>query len=294
MTPEDEVRRYYDANTARFERFGQGRTQGAIHRAVWGPGVTNRQAAFLHIDELILRELERIEPELRAPAHLLDMGCGTGASLVHAARRKPVSATGVTLSGVQAELATRRIRDAGLEARVRCIEASFLDIPASVPSADIAFSIEAFIHSPDPAAYFGAAARQVTQGGLLIVVDDFLTERAMHSLSRQEQRWLDEVRSGWLAHTLVTRAEADRHATLAGFHALHDIDLTPQLELRRPRDWLISAAVALGRHLPISGPYWRMQVGGNALQMALVRGLIEYHFAVWQRGPARARAASTM
>jgi cyclopropane fatty-acyl-phospholipid synthase-like methyltransferase len=286
---EDEVRHYYDANTAKFERFGQGGSHGAIHRAVWGPGVTTRAGAFAYIDELILRELEAIEPGLKAPAHLLDLGCGIGGSLIYAARRKPLRGTGITLSGVQAERAKRRIHEAGLAERVQCVEASFLAIPASVPPADLAFSIEAFVHTPDPRAYFAAAAEKVSPGGRLIVVDDFLTERATEPLDKRQRRCLDEVRRGWPIHTLITRAEADRYAAEAGFSARAGTDLTPHLELRRPRDLLISAAVAIGRHLPIPGPYWRMQLGGNALQMALMSGLIEFHFAVFARDSASAR-----
>jgi cyclopropane fatty-acyl-phospholipid synthase-like methyltransferase len=280
-SPEDEVRRYYDDNTPKFERFGHASSHGTIHRAVWGPGVTTRDAAFAYIDELILRELEDIAPGLQAPPHLLDLGCGIGASLIFAARRKPLRGTGITLSKVQAESATRRIHAAGLAERVRCVEASFLAIPASIPPADIAFSIEAFVHTPDPRGYFAAAAEKISPGGLLIVVDDFLTERATQPLDKREQRWLDEFRRGWHVHTLITRAQAGRYAAEAGFTARTGTDLTPYLELRRPRDLLISAAVAIGRHLPIGSQYWRMQLGGNALQMALVNRLIEFHFAVF-------------
>jgi cyclopropane fatty-acyl-phospholipid synthase-like methyltransferase len=293
-TPEDGVRRYYDANTAKFERFGQARSHGAIHRAVWGPGVTSRAAAFAYIEELILRELEGIEPGRQAPPHLLDLGCGVGASLIFAARRKPLRGTGITLSKVQAELATRRIHQAGLADRVQCVQASFLAIPASIPAVDLAFSIEAFVHTPDPRGYFAAAAEKVSPGGLLIVVDDFLTERATLPLAKREQRWLDEFRRGWHVHTLITRAQADRLAAEAGFSARAGTDLTAYLELRRPRDLLISAAVAISRHLPIPSQYWRMQLGGNALQMAVMSRLIEFHFAVYARntGPADAQSAA--
>ena len=55
MTPSTDhtarVRRYYDNNQAAFERLGQGGT--SIHRAVWGPGVSRREDAFHHVDELM-------------------------------------------------------------------------------------------------------------------------------------------------------------------------------------------------------------------------------------------------
>jgi hypothetical protein len=52
----------------------------------------------------------------------------------------------------------------------------------------------------------------------------------------------------------------------------------PHLELRRPRDRWISLLVRVGRVLRPSGPYWQSLVGGNALQWALLNGLLSYRF----------------
>jgi cyclopropane-fatty-acyl-phospholipid synthase len=63
--------------------------------------------------ELICRKL-RLAPGER----LLDIGCGWGSLLLHAAQHHGVRGVGVTLSSAQAELARERIRDAGLSDRV--------------------------------------------------------------------------------------------------------------------------------------------------------------------------------
>jgi hypothetical protein len=49
-----DVRRYYDANTWKFLLTG---SQRAIHRELWGPGVTNRSEALHHAHALVLDEL---------------------------------------------------------------------------------------------------------------------------------------------------------------------------------------------------------------------------------------------
>ena len=41
----ERVKRFYDRNTARFQRLGEGGT--SIHRAVWAPGVATLEEAFL-------------------------------------------------------------------------------------------------------------------------------------------------------------------------------------------------------------------------------------------------------
>ncbi|MEZ0294341.1 MAG: class I SAM-dependent methyltransferase [Solirubrobacteraceae bacterium] len=63
--------------------------------------------------ELICRKL-RLQPGER----LLDIGCGWGSLLLHAAEHHGVRGVGVTLSGAQAELARERIRAAGLADRL--------------------------------------------------------------------------------------------------------------------------------------------------------------------------------
>jgi len=165
---------------------------------------------------------------------------------------------------------------------VKCLQGNFLDLPATFEPAHIAFSIEAFLHCPDPEAYFAAAARYLLPNGRLIVCDDFLTERALEPLSKKEARCLDEVRRGWLANTLITPSRAETVAAGSSFELARNIDLTPHLELRRPRDLVLAAAVAVGRPLRLTGYRWRSFVGGNALQAALAAGLIEYRFMVWR------------
>jgi ubiquinone/menaquinone biosynthesis C-methylase UbiE len=282
----ENVRRYYDSNTRAFERFGQGRGTGTIHRAVWGPGVRTRAEAFQYPNELVARELEALRSRFEEPLHVLDLGCGVGASLLSLAGRARLVATGVTLSGVQAERGRERVRRAGLSRTVTLVEGSFLELPASIAPAHLAFSIEAFVHGPDPAAYFASASRHVLPGGALVVCDDFLAAGAESGLSRREYGVLDEVRRGWLANTLITPDAANALAASAGFRAEKDVDLTPYLELRRPRDRLIAGLVAVGRALRVGGYRFRSLLGGSALQEALGTGLVEFRCLSWRRVPS--------
>ena len=64
--------------------------------------------------DLICRKL-RLKPGQK----LLDIGCGWGALIIHAAQHFGVDATGITLSEPQVEEANRRIRDANLGDRCR-------------------------------------------------------------------------------------------------------------------------------------------------------------------------------
>ncbi len=73
--------------------------------------------------DLICRKL-RLAPDQR----LLDVGCGWGGLVIHAARHYRVRAVGITLSQRQFELATARVRDAGLSDRVEIRLQDYRDV----------------------------------------------------------------------------------------------------------------------------------------------------------------------
>jgi len=279
----EDVRRYYDENTARFVRFGDGREIGAIHRAVRPEPGDPETDALRTLDRLVLAELTRVSERMTSPLQVLDLGCGVGSSLVYLASERPIRATGVTLSGVQAARARERVETLGLDDRVEILEGSYLELPASLPPAALAFSIEAFIHGPDPAAFFASAAAHVAPGGALVICDDFLGAAGTAPLEPRDERFLRDVREGWLANSLVTVPQALELAEAAGFRLERDLDLSARLELERPRDHAIALVVALGRHLPIRGYWFRSLRGGHALQQALKRKLLEFRCLVWRR-----------
>jgi len=279
----EDVRRYYDTNTASFLRFGQSGSVGAIHGAVWGPGVRDRAGAFHYVEDLMLEHLRQLASS-DAESAVLDLGCGVGASLVYLAQRASMRGVGVTLSPVQVEHAKAIIGAAKLDDRVRCIEADFTHLPQDIGSFDLAYGIESFALAPDAKRFFAEAGRVVRPGGRLVVCDTYLGHGVQESnLGPTERRWLVEFRRGWVSESLITLQQADAYASEAGFELLSDTDLTQYLELWRPRDRLIWIVVGIGRHLPLSHPRWLNLLGGNALQRALERRVIEYRIGAWTR-----------
>ncbi len=275
MSALDEVRHYFDSNTTSFLRTGQGGQ--AIRRAVWGPGVRTREEAFAYVDVLLAQLLDNRE----AP-RVLDLGCGVGASLLRLAHTSRLTGIGVTLSPVQAHFAQQRFAAAGFAERLRAVEASFTELPAELGFFDLAFSIEAFVLSPSPEAYFSEAVKHLKPGARLALIDDFLTSKPE---TRQTRRWVREFKRGWLVRSLETPDTLSTIASRFGLTLTRDDDLTPLLELRRPRDLFLTAVMSVGRHLPIHSPLWRSWLGGNALQLALQGGALAYRFLVFEKAP---------
>jgi cyclopropane fatty-acyl-phospholipid synthase-like methyltransferase len=264
-----DIRRYYDGNTARFVALGQGGDLGAIHRAVWAPGVRRIDEAFHYVEDRIADRLRGVP----AAPHVVDLGCGVGGSLSYLAAQVPnLTATGITLSPVQARWARERMERAGVSRRVSCLEADWADLPATIPSADLVFAIEAFVHTPDPGKFLRACHRLLKPGAPLIICDDFL--RATEDPSAETV--VDRYRRGWHVNALLTRDRLVKLATEAGFAFESAIDLSPYLELNRPRDRALAILAALVGWLPLHLVGGDSLVGGNALRRCLVNGWIGY------------------
>lgn len=276
-----QVRGYYDRHTATFLRYGQGGGEGAIHRAVWGPDVETREAAFHYVEDCIARHLRDAVPADAGPT-VVDLGCGVGGSLCRLAERLPIGGAGVTLSPVQARIAAERIRAAGLEDRIRCVEGDYTDPELELPAADLAYAIESFVHGPDPTAFFARCNRIVRPGGLLVICDDMLRPSA----DRAARRTVDCFRRGWRINTLLDREALRALAADAGFEHRSTRDLTPFLELGRPRDRLIGLLAALIGRLPVDAWLGHL-TGGSALQTCLRRGWIGYDLALFRHADNR-------
>ncbi len=263
--PDLDVARYYDANTKSFLARGQGGSHGAIHRAVWGEGVTRREEAFHYVHGLLRREMVSVDA-----TKILDLGCGTGASLSAVVDGRDVDAFGVTNSSTHARLARERLGD-----RATIYESDFCSeaLPRGV---DLAYGIESFVHAPDPKAFFRNVARALRPGGRLALCDDFL-------VSSNELRWVRDFQKGWHASSLLKPERVDAIAAACGLELVDDRDFTSLLELDRPRDRILGAVVALGRPVFSASPRWLSLSGGHALRQCLKQGHVRYRYRVWEK-----------
>ncbi|MDB4874414.1 MAG: SAM-dependent methyltransferase [Gemmatimonadetes bacterium] len=123
------------------------------------------------LDEAQEAKLDYVCRKLRLGAgeHLLDIGCGWGALVIHAARRYGARATGITLSEQQAAYARARIEREGLAACVTIEVRDYRELEGDGRYDKIA-SVGMVEHVgiqrlPD---YFAAAYRALKPGGLFL------------------------------------------------------------------------------------------------------------------------------
>ena len=146
----------------------------AFYRLVLGPSLTYSCAVWRDPDdtldaaqankyELICRKLD-----LRPGMRLLDVGCGWGGMVMHAAQNHGVQAVGITISRQQAELAEKRVAEAGLSDQVQIRVQDYREV-ADGPYDGIS-SIGMFEHVGEArlAEYFECLRRLVRPEGRLL------------------------------------------------------------------------------------------------------------------------------
>lgn len=123
------------------------------------------------LDRAQERKLDYICRKLRLchGERLLDIGCGWGGLVIHAARNYGVISSGITLSRPQAELANARIREEGLADRCRVEVRDYREIEEP-ESYDKIVSVGMFEHVGEShlSEYFSRAWRLLKPGGVFL------------------------------------------------------------------------------------------------------------------------------
>ena len=114
--------------------------------------------------DLVCRKLR-----LREGERFLDVGCGWGALIMHAARQYGVQAVGITLSDQQRSLAVERIAEAGLERLCHVELRDYRDAPSLGPFDKVAsVGMVEHVGVERLGEYFTAVARALAPRGLFL------------------------------------------------------------------------------------------------------------------------------
>jgi cyclopropane-fatty-acyl-phospholipid synthase len=181
--------------------------------------------------DMICRKL-RLQPGER----FLDIGCGWGALVCHAAEHYGVKAVGVTLAEEQAALAREKIAARGLEGRVTI---ELMDFSAMTGAFDKIASIGMFeqVGLANHAAYFAAVHRLLRPRGLYLhhsIARPAKTDDRAFRKMRPEYRALTRYifPGGELDHLGMSIANLERHR-----FEVHDVEAWREHYQRTTRLW---------------------------------------------------------
>ncbi|MDA8370579.1 MAG: class I SAM-dependent methyltransferase [Nocardiopsaceae bacterium] len=155
------ISHHYDVSNAFYEMvLGPSMTYTC---AVFEDGDTALERAQFYKHDLVARKLD-LHPGMR----LLDVGCGWGGMVMHAAREYGVKALGVTLSKQQAEWASKKIAQEGLSdlAEVRYMD--YRDVPDGVYDRVSSLGLTEHIGAKNLSGYFSSLYAKLKPGGRLL------------------------------------------------------------------------------------------------------------------------------
>ena len=208
------------------------------------------------LDQAQIRKLDDVcqQLKLQPGQRLLDVGCGWGGLMIHAAREYGVEVLGITLSQPQADEANRRIAEAGLEDRCRAIVSDYREL-TEFGTFDAIASIEMFEHVGRQmlVTYFTQAFNLLKTGGLFL--NQGTTIEADETLRRYPafiKQYVFPDGEALPIHVSIRACEA------AGFEVLNSRSLREHY-VRTCRHWVKNLDRARAELIDIVGePTWRV------------------------------------
>ncbi|MBI5462800.1 MAG: class I SAM-dependent methyltransferase [Gammaproteobacteria bacterium] len=200
---------------------------------------------------------------LQPGQQLLDIGCGWGALALWAARHYGARVHGITLSERQCQYAQARVREAGLDDRVRIELRDYRDLPQTARY-DRVVSVGMFEHVglDNLPHYFETVQRVLAPGGLFL----------NHGITN-DRGWKDGVSQRFVNQYVFPDGELTRVSAVqesmeqAGFEILDVESLRPHYALTL-RHWLQRFEAEYDRIVSEVGSRlyrtWRLYLGGSA------------------------------
>ena len=249
-----------------------------MYRAMLGPTMVYSCAYYAAdhdtLDDAQTRKLDLIcrKLELGPLDRLLDIGCGWGSLLIHAASNYGVRGVGVTISVSQAELARERVRESGLSDRIEIRLQDYRDVNDG--PYDKISSIGMFEHvgRGNLALYFGGVRRLLTPEGL------FLNHGIVRTSPQPPSERSFSRRYVFPDGELHTQAVVISALEDCGFELRDDESLRPHYA-RTLRDWGDNLDAWREQAIAEIGPererVWRLHNAGASL--AFERGTLSVH-----------------
>ncbi len=180
-----------------------------LHHGYWIRGDESKETAQLQLIEH-LAQLANVKPG----SDVLDIGCGLGASSLYLARNYNAAVTGITISPVQVDMATKALANERLDAKFLLMDAEAMHFQKQF---DLLWSVESISHYQRREEFFASAAKLLRPGGLFAITDWFKKE----NLTRAETRkFIDPIEKGMLVE-LQIMDDYEHFLTSHGLQIMH-------------------------------------------------------------------------
>ncbi|RZI57318.1 MAG: methyltransferase domain-containing protein [Rubrivivax sp.] len=201
---------------------------------------------------------------LQPGEELLDIGCGWGALVMHAARHYGVKAIGITLSERQWALARERIAAAGLQGQVEVRLCDYRDMTGQF---DKIASVGMFEHVglKNLPTYFASVNRLLKPAGLFL----------NHGITHEEDGWGQALSSTFINRYVFPDGELDRVSNVMRVmeqeqFELHDVEALRMHYAKTLRAWVATLEEGHDQALQYVDEahyrIWRLYMAASALE----------------------------
>jgi cyclopropane-fatty-acyl-phospholipid synthase len=266
-----------------------------FYRLVLGPSRTYSCAVFadaafsLEEAQAAKHELVCAKLGLEEGMRLLDVGCGWGSMLIHAADRYGVSGLGVTLSAPQADLARERVAEAGLSDGIEVRLGDYRDLRGERFDAISSIGMFEHVGRAQLGHYFRRLHELLRPGGRLL----------NHGISRPPGRGPRFARRGFVDRYVFPDGELHEVGSVvstiqqAGLEARHVESLREHYALTLRR-WVANLEAGWEEAVAEAGAararIWRLYMAGSALGFEAGRLQVHQALAVRADGGASGMA----
>lgn len=203
---------------------------------------------------------------------VFDAGCGLGAGLMWFEQNEPGwELVGHTISEEQHKWIANDLPRHRFEAKLRTYDEPLGD--GDVPPFHAVYSLEAAVHSPNLKASLQAWSRALLPGGVIVIVDDFLSV----GVPRDDPD-VDLFARSWIANAVHTTTEISSWADQMGMTLVRDRDLGSEFQIIK-RNYRNKAPVLRDEQ----GRAHQGWLGSKVRQKLMVEGKITYRLIAIQK-----------
>ena len=192
-----------------------------IHHGYWINGDESKEMAQIQLIEHLAQLAG-----LKNGARILDIGCGYGGTSVYLAKKYGVSATGITISPVQVQMAKEAAAKENVDANFLLMDAEEMKFAEPF---DLLWSVESISHYHDPRRFFASAAKLLKPGGCFALTDWFQKENLTEA---KRKKFIEPIETGMMVE-LRGMNEYSEFLVAGGFQVVHREDMT----LRCAKSW---------------------------------------------------------
>jgi len=180
-----------------------------LHHGYWIRGDESKEKAQLQLIEH-LAQLANIRPH----SHILDIGCGFGASALFLAEKFNATVTGITISPAQIDIARQAAAQRRLDATFLLMDAEAMNFSNQF---DVLWSVESISHYQDRPKFFASAAKLLKANGVFAVIDWFKRDGLSTAQTRE---FIDPIEKGMFVE-LQTMNDYQRYLASNGLQITH-------------------------------------------------------------------------